>query len=221
MSGGAIAQAIAGLITGLVDSGISIDQNTRNIHAQRNALNFNKMAGLLSMMREDNAVQRRVADLKKAGLSPTLAAGSAASTGPSMKIEPMKYGLDLDLQQRTQQLVNFKNQQELMRVQTENIQEQTLKTRQQRELDLLAFPERILNLKSQTTFTNHQSALKYIQRLMDEISLKSSAGSGIAAKGASLLGGNLRDLATWLNTLGTSSEQMIDNLGKNLFKRGK
>lgn len=36
---------------------------------------------LAQMHREDNAIQRRVSDLTSAGLSPTLAAGSAAATG--------------------------------------------------------------------------------------------------------------------------------------------
>lgn len=43
--------------------------------------------------REDNAVQRRVADLKAAGLSPTLAAGSAASTSQPIRIAPPQIDL--------------------------------------------------------------------------------------------------------------------------------
>lgn len=48
----------------------------------REQYEYQKAQNLLTQQREDNAVQRRVADLKSAGLSPVLAAGSAASASP-------------------------------------------------------------------------------------------------------------------------------------------
>ena len=51
-----------------------------NYKAEQENLAWQREAQGITWSREDNAVQRRVADLKAAGLSPVLAAGSAASS---------------------------------------------------------------------------------------------------------------------------------------------
>lgn len=54
----------------------------QNLKFQRENLAYQKEVQNTEWMREDNAVQRRKADLIAAGLSPVLAAGSAANAGP-------------------------------------------------------------------------------------------------------------------------------------------
>lgn len=69
---------VGSTLAGTIDS---IFANSKNLDLQKDNLAYQKNLQKHIFEREDSAVQRRVNDLIKAGLSPTLAAGSSAGAG--------------------------------------------------------------------------------------------------------------------------------------------
>lgn len=78
VSAGANALSAYSTYKGVQDN---IKTNELNYQLQKDNLAYQKDLQKVVFAREDNSVQRRVVDLRKAGLSPTLAAGSSAGAG--------------------------------------------------------------------------------------------------------------------------------------------
>lgn len=81
--GGIIASA-AGAAANASATRDASEANRRNVEATNR---LNEHLTREQWQREDVSVQRRAADLKAAGISPNLAAGSAASTSPAARME--------------------------------------------------------------------------------------------------------------------------------------
>ena len=64
-----------------------------NYNNQKDTLHWQKDTQREIFQREDTAIQRRVADLNAAGLSPVLAAGQGAGTGGTVSVTPPQLNL--------------------------------------------------------------------------------------------------------------------------------
>lgn len=105
---------------GLALGGVS---QIANFYSQYRNLDYQKDLQRDIFNREDNSIQRRVADLKSAGLSPVLAAGQGANAGsvirtdaPQIEGNPLQNAMQLMTMQEN--IDNTKAQRDLIKAQT-------------------------------------------------------------------------------------------------------
>jgi len=176
-------------------------QSNKNIRMQRSNNKLQLMMGILNMMREDNATQRRTADLRAAGLSPTLAAGSPAASNVSVNTQaPESKAGDA-----TAQGIQTMMQAIALRSQTAQTDAQTAYTQQKIKQDAELFPKQMQRVEAQTRNTNMQTA-------ETDYNIRANKRTGTPTKGASYIGGHLRDLFGADNAATNSA---TDSLRKN------
>lgn len=125
--------ATAGSVGSLASQAFNAWQQHQNYDAARAAQDWAQYQQINTWNREDTAVQRRVADLRAAGLSPVLAAGSAASSGPVVTMKPAQREMLSDpsvnvmnMIRMTQDMLTSASQRELIEQQTRNAQTQEM-----------------------------------------------------------------------------------------------
>lgn len=86
---GGMMQGVASLINGVssaVNVGAQWTQNEKNLGFQKEVYRYQKRLQQKIFDREDNAIQRRVADLQASGLNKVLAAGQGAGSGATVPV---------------------------------------------------------------------------------------------------------------------------------------
>jgi len=168
---------IAGMAGVIGDSAIA----GQNLQFQQQNLQYNKDLQQQIFSREDSAIQRRVADLKAAGLNPILAAGSGAHAGAVVRTDAPQNQMKFDpsaimsMLSATAQIAQTKAQTDYIKQQTakslaETSALQQLTPGRVTQLDLAnqmaesANPERLAQIKAQTQSINQDVLLKRLQQ---------------------------------------------------------
>lgn len=194
-----------------------------NYQQQQQNLDWQQEAQRTTWAREDNAVKRRVADLKSVGLSPVLAAGSAAQSGPIVSTQaPQRQvagtnmmdvasGVMAMLTQKSQidrtesERNLMQSQQNLMRVQASKISAEALESLSRTE----RIPSEIKRNMAQSVLS-HAAASDHLmsaQQRRHELSVARHRG---ISQHPSAFGGMIRDFSDMIENAGNAVGNTID-----------
>lgn len=126
--------AIAATGSALLDTASGIFNNERNLDYAKENLAWQKHVQETTWNREDNAVQRRAADLKAAGFNPLLAAGGAASSGQAVATTAPQSNMKTNFAETAIALARAQNDISMTRSQQELLKQQADVTRQNADL---------------------------------------------------------------------------------------
>lgn len=178
----------------------------KNYQLQKQNLAYQKAVQQEEWRREDNAVQRRVADLSAAGLSPTLAAGSAAQAGPVVNTAPPRVDVPQIPDVAAQYMALLRGQADISQTQS------------QTELTKLLQGKAIADTKD----AQASAALKAVDAAIKSRDLKLSQDAGVSTNGTTWLGKYIRDIQGFFmnqtrpdTTTPTKSEKLREMNKKN------
>lgn len=135
-----------------------------NLGMSLNAYGYQKKLQKNIFQREDNAVQRRVNDLRQAGLSPVLAAGSAAGAGGIVSVNAPQLGDMTDKLSLAYDLATQKKNLDRTDADIERTKADTLKV--MKELEVLDTTQKYIKTQTNGQFIKNQKDARDLKLML-------------------------------------------------------